>query len=95
MNNYLWKGGSSIHRFNVEPIQCQQDYEELQKLSDKPKKDVLDMDSRLLRISSGEIRESLTFLFKRNGYKLMLPSGGPGYKLMLPSGGPSGKYTKY
>ena len=72
-DEYLWKGGSSIHRFNIEPIKCQQVYEELKKLSDKSKKDVLDMDSRLLHISSGVISDSLTFLFNESIVQGIVP----------------------
>ena len=48
-------------------------YEALQKLSDKSKKDVLDMDSRLLHISSGVISDSLTFLFNESIVQGIVP----------------------
>ena len=61
-----WKGASSIHNFNLCLISSNDVLKELLSLTDLPSLDVLNMDRKLLRLSSHIISPSLTAIINRS-----------------------------
>lgn len=70
----VWKGSESIYTFKFEDINHSNIVKMLNKLDMSSSLDVLNFDSKLLRLSSNVIAPSLTKLFNMSLYKGQVPS---------------------
>ena len=66
--SYQWKLPESIYVFHFVPVDEATVYKLLSTLSDKPRKDVIGMDCKLLKISAAIITPSLTAVINQLMY---------------------------
>ena len=70
---WKWKNPKPLYKFNFKHVENKYVYEQLNKLDADSHLDVLDMDSKLLRLSSHVIAPSITFLINQSIDTCILP----------------------